>query len=701
MIDLKNDDDLKQAVEEMLANSPRTTWISKLTSFLEHVANADLEERSSRAFHDLIWEKNPVSDVGMGTVNVSSALDDTAFRQWIAEESLKALPNDKMELENHLQSFFDELVTRVLVFSKRKPLVKILRIMAGFFPRHFTSIAANAKAIECHRALLGKSSKKGPVKYQLELTERLNEVLGEAGNSPVELATRMTVAWELLDRYVVDKSEAPSVDTVPGDSQLKPLPALQRRKGLTAISGGMATLIGAIAFVSDGVSKEELMTHLRAEFPDYRESSLGTLFNVLKNEFRVIEQEGDLISASNLGTSILDTGEPEDLMPVMLTRILGFDGALKYIQKAGGCSVSKLCEFLKTVNPGWTSNFAPTSLIRWLREFGLVEPVEKGVLQLTERGQQWVEQVYWEPESLPPLVKVEIPESTFTAQGGGFDIGDLALEKLLGLLGKDMSINSVTVQQLHFGLWANERRHFAIMAGLSGSGKTLLARRYAQVVSEYFDGSMEENVFVQAVQPGWYDPTPIFGYINPLASAAYVRPALLDFVLDAAARPDEPFFIILDEMNLSHPEHYFAPVLSAMETGESLRLHNEGDSFDGVPCKIPYPNNLAFIGTVNMDETTHGLSDKVLDRAFTIEFWDIQLDSYPGWGQRSLPAESEQSVKQCLEGLIDALSPVRMHFGWRTVDEVLDYVDIASEASPKFVLSNTLDQVVYSKVLPK
>ena len=154
-------------------------------------------------------------------------------------------------------------------------------------------------------------------------------------------------------------------------------------------------------------------------------------------------------------------------------------------------------------------------------------------------------------------------------------------------------------------------------------------------------------------------------------------------------------------MNLSHPEQYFAPILSAMESGEALRLHNEGSSFDGVPNAISYPTNVAFIGTVNMDETTHGISDKVLDRAFTLEFWDINLDHYPSWNSRSLDEPSVKMVRDCLKDLLDALSPVRLHFGWRTVDDVLDYIALAKTSSLEFDLVGSLDEVVYARVLPK
>ena len=82
-----------------------------------------------------------------------------------------------------------------------------------------------------------------------------------------------------------------------------------------------------------------------------------------------------------------------------------------------------------------------------------------------------------------------------------------------------------------------------------------------------------------------------------------------------------------------------------METGEAIALHSEGEYFDGVPGCIPYPSNLVVIGPVNMDETTHGLSDKVLDRAFVLEFWAVNLDSYPGGAMAGIRPESEQRAR--------------------------------------------------------
>ncbi|KFB16475.1 hypothetical protein PGPR2_00325, partial [Pseudomonas aeruginosa PGPR2] len=161
-----------------------------------------------------------------------------------------------------------------------------------------------------------------------------------------------------------------------------------------------------------------------------------------------------------------------------------------------------------------------------------------------------------------------------------------------------------------------------------------------------------------------------------------------------------PYTLILDEMNLSHPEQYLAPLLSAMETGDHIELHALGDGISDVPTSIPYPANLLIIGTVNMDETTHGLSDKVLDRASVIEFWDIDVEAFPGWKATSLPTEQITIVRSLLAELVQALRPMRLHFGWRTLHDVIGYLQEAANGQV-IPFNQALDQAVYAKVLPK
>ena len=90
-------------------------------------------------------------------------------------------------------------------------------------------------------------------------------------------------------------------------------------------------------------------------------------------------------------------------------------------------------------------------------------------------------------------------------------------------------------------------------------------------------------------------------------------------------------------MNLARVEHYFSDFLSALESGEPIPLHEDeavedGESESGpqVPRELRVPGNVLFTGTVNVDETTYMFSPKVLDRAFTIEFDQVDLGGFRG-----------------------------------------------------------------------
>ena len=268
------------------------------------------------------------------------------------------------------------------------------------------------------------------------------------------------------------------------------------------------------------------------------------------------------------------------------------------------------------------------------------------------------------------------------------------------------------IESLHCGLWADKRRHFAVLSGLSGTGKTKIASLYAEALIPDFEGNDDDRLRVIPVQPGWHDPGPLLGYVNPLQDPpAYVQPDCLKLLFQAGKKRSEPHVLILDEMNLSHPEQYLAPLLSAMEqedrndetgqTGGRIPLHSEEKIKDPVK-DIDYPGNLVIIGTVNMDETTMGISDKVLDRAFTLEFWDIKPNL---WFEKN-PTEWEP-IKECKDDLLtllvalhDALKGTRRHFGWRVIAEVVGFLRRYKEGGGE-IDADAVDKVIYAKVLPK
>ena len=157
---------------------------------------------------------------------------------------------------------------------------------------------------------------------------------------------------------------------------------------------------------------------------------------------------------------------------------------------------------------------------------------------------------------------------------------------------------------------------FVILSGNSGTGKTKLAQLFAEYLCQKNNYSICNRQIVP-VGANWTENRNIVGYYNVLTKS-YQHTQSLDLLL-AANNDSKPYFLILDEMNLSHVERYFADFLSAMESGEEIPLHKSDDE-KIVPKKTLIPKNLFIVGTVNVDETTYMFSPKVLDRANVLEF---------------------------------------------------------------------------------
>lgn len=258
------------------------------------------------------------------------------------------------------------------------------------------------------------------------------------------------------------------------------------------------------------------------------------------------------------------------------------------------------------------------------------------------------------------------------------------------------------------------------------------------------------NYEVVAVRPDWTDSRGLLGFFNPL-TGRYHTTAFLRLLLKAQEeteraiaekRPPSPFFVILDEMNLARVEQYFADFLSSLESREALVLHDdvrleqgevEGDDDDelvAIPRRLAIPPNLYFTGTVNVDETTYMFSPKVLDRAFVIEFNDVNLRGYgiegddaespcalrlTTWqgfdGFRGVTSEDwdalasvdELDVRASLSTLHDILANDNRHFGYRVANEIGRFITLARRQceNPKQGVRDALDLAIVSKVLPK
>ena len=270
---------------------------------------------------------------------------------------------------------------------------------------------------------------------------------------------------------------------------------------------------------------------------------------------------------------------------------------------------------------------------------------------------------------------------------------------------------------------------FVICSGLSGSGKTKLAQAFAQwICYKEAEGEKNEQYCIVPVGADWTNREPLLGYPNALQETNYVKPenGVLDLINRARLNENKPYFLILDEMNLSHVERYFADFLSTMESGDAIPLHTieeEEKTQGGIPKKINLPNNLFIIGTVNIDETTYMFSPKVLDRANTIEFRltekdlkdfiasDVTLDMDLLKGEGESMGESfvkmaiqktDKNLKDAEDDLIKFFKELKKsgaEFGYRTAGEMGRLMFMLKLLGQKD--DNLLDIAIMQKLLPK
>jgi len=266
---------------------------------------------------------------------------------------------------------------------------------------------------------------------------------------------------------------------------------------------------------------------------------------------------------------------------------------------------------------------------------------------------------------------------------------------------------------------------FVILTGNSGTGKTRISKMFAEYLETVTDG--KKNWLIVPVGADWTDNTKILGFYNPIANngaGEYVKTGIVDLIERANINRETPYFLILDEMNLSHVERYFSDFLSHMETPDNPF------SMDGYGGDLEFPDNLFVVGTVNIDETTYMFSPKVLDRANVIEFKpakeavfatlrdgdssNVKVTAQGGVGEAFLrtaleirSGHSELSdddyakLEEVFGKVWDLLDKCGFEFAFRTVREIKQYAAAAHEIDNGFNIVEIIDEQMLQKVLPK
>ena len=295
--------------------------------------------------------------------------------------------------------------------------------------------------------------------------------------------------------------------------------------------------------------------------------------------------------------------------------------------------------------------------------------------------------------------------------------------------GKGFSFSKDVLQNYYVSL---RSKPFVILAGISGTGKSQIVKLFADAINAKYK--------LIPIRPDWTDSSDIFGHLN-LQGTQFINDSVIKFILEANRNLNKPYFLCLDEMNLARVEYYFADFLSIIETRHWDNQHQHivsdplvQDIFDQYKSVHPeedatsiyISDNFYVIGTVNMDESTFPFSKKVLDRANTIEFNEVDISIAPDfWKQENeeatpinvsnsdlrsqylLPIDIEvnkheqaQNICTELKTINDILSKANLNIGYRVRNEILFYC-LYSLKDDNTHFEPFLDKAIMQKLLPR
>lgn len=228
-----------------------------------------------------------------------------------------------------------------------------------------------------------------------------------------------------------------------------------------------------------------------------------------------------------------------------------------------------------------------------------------------------------------------------------------------------------------------------ILQGISGTGKTSLAYAFGNMIAN--------ETIITSVQPSWRDSSELFGYFNEFTKRFNETEVLAKMY--EAGYNDEIYLTLLDEMNISRVEYYFAEMLSILElpVKEEWVIELVPNVWDKDPIKLDHgklkiPGNMWYVGTINNDDSTFMVTDKVYDRAMPIEI-DRKYDRFEAPKTAAIPlsstyfqqlfkkAQQEHSMSQeLLDKLAETdkymIEKFRLSFGNRIVKQMKDFIPV-------------------------
>ena len=688
--------DIKTIYNIQFLPARNNEWLISYRDAVESARSADEATFRSPAFQKRLWEAEGVSGIGPGaSVTVPGAYDDSEIVSALWSLKNWEAPGDFKVKAQHLDAEFGRILGLVSPrHNKRRPSARLVRIFALLRPYDIVCLMDSRRTVQFRQWVGRPGLGLEFIGQNVIARQAVREALGPE-HSLDDAISYSQFAWFVWELISADEDVGSGASTSPSDEsgratdapKLVLLPAAMQRKGMFYVANNLRLLMSVVRAAENGMEKEDLMQQIGEEAPNLNR---GSRQNVLAQavSLNLLSIDGGTYRPTLTGRGLLEGESAADMLtPTFVRNIFGFALILGDLRETGGLTRGEIAGRSQTYYPRWTTEFAPNALVAWLRDLELAAVKGSGraaQVELTDIGEYWASGLPADIKSPDHLLADERPEDLLETEMAEVAVGQVdafdpvPVDAVLARFADDPDLGRFVfsedqIRLVHAALHAAKGKRFILLAGLSGTGKTSMARAYARAYCEAKGLPLAEHYALISVWPDWTDPSGLLGFVNPLADPpTFHETPALKLLLAADKDRSRPYFLCLDEMNLARVEHYFAPFLSAMEgTGGVLSIHSGDEAVDRIPPKISWPHNLFIIGTVNMDETTHPFSDKVLDRAFTFEFWDTDLRAWRAKAAKDAPSEVLERVTRVMTSLYEALAPARRHFGYRTCDEVL------------------------------
>jgi 5-methylcytosine-specific restriction enzyme B len=608
----------------------QTEWAAWRGTYVEHVVTVqDADQRTwlRPDFQQRLWDDTSVSSIGPGqSVTLVKAYDDQELATFLFQKrgSLAEMPLD--ERGPALESIYQSVLQRVHPrFTPRRPKARLVRLLAAMFPADVTCLM-DANRVWSAQRVLGAQRLPGDfIAQHPAIKARLREALGKASDIEGEVEQSM-FAWFVWQELANHPDEG-AVATQPPDRPANAVPALSllpanaQRRSLICVKDNLPLLVAMVREAEQGISREDLVGIILTEATQLNASSAGNIISQAMGGLGLLRLDGNTYRPTERGQEMLTAAQPAQVLRgPLIGRVFGVGHLLRMVQREPGkLRAIDVSTKLKDLVPTWTSTQPGSHIFAWAKIAGLVQVEDGpggGLISLTDDGEDYASAL---PIDFDDRWRIESQDETDAEQSDGLvtNAPEAAKANTAPYGAADIIADGcfMDFDAVAAAVDLLRRKKNLILQGPPGTGKTWLAKRLgfallgvrdlSRLMAVQFQPSLSYEDFVRGWRP------------DGAGGLQLADGVFLDAISSALAQPDQPFVLVIEEINRGNPAQILGEMLTLIEDGkrcpeEALRLTYPRF----VDEKVYVPKNLYIVGTMNLADRSLALIDLALRRRF-------------------------------------------------------------------------------------